>query len=222
MPHRVLVVAPHPDDEILGCGGTLLRRRAEGAEVDCLIVTGMSEQAGWAAEQVKQRAGEIQRVAAMMGFRRVVQLGLQPTQLDTVPLASLVQRIGDVIKDSAPAEILVPAPTDVHSDHRVVFDAVSSCAKWFRYPSVMRIMAYETLSETDFALNPSAGFSPNVFVDISAYVELKLEVLQVYGSELAPHPFPRSLEALRALAQVRGAASGFAAAEAFQLLRERI
>jgi N-acetylglucosamine malate deacetylase 1 len=221
MTHRILVVAPHPDDEVLGCGGTLLRRRAEGAEIDCLMVTGMSEAGGWSAQRVNERDGEIVRAAAMIGFRRLVQLGLQPAQLDVLPMAQLVQRIGEVIRDSAPTEILVPAAADVHSDHRVVFDAVSSCTKWFRHSSVTRVMAYETLSETDFCSNPEIAFHPNVFVDISDQLERKLEVLAVYASEVAPHPFPRSLTAIRALAQVRGAASGFAAAEAFQLLRER-
>ena len=82
-------------------------------------------------------------------------------------------------------------------------------------------MATQPATETDFSLDPAAQFHPNVFVDISDHLERKLELLGIYGSELAPHPFPRSLEAIRALAVVRGAASGFAAAEAFQLLRER-
>lgn len=221
MTRRILVVAPHPDDEILGCGGTLLRRRAEGCEVDCLFVTGIATAYGWTAERVEQRNAEIERVASMVGFRQVVQLGLQPAHLDTMSMVELVQRIGDVVRDSAPDEILVPSGADVHSDHRVVFDAVGSCAKWFRYPSVLRVMAYETLSETDFALHPDTAFRPNVFVDISKYLDRKLEILGIYASELAPYPFPRSLDTVRALAQVRGAASGFFAAEAFQLLRER-
>ncbi|NML46876.1 PIG-L family deacetylase [Ramlibacter sp. G-1-2-2] len=221
MTTRTLVVAPHPDDEILGCGGTLLRRRAEGGEVDWLLVTGMSVAAGWPAERVRQRDEEIARAASMVGFRKVVQLGLPPTRLDAAPLGDLVGRIGDVIRDCQPDEIFVPSPADVHSDHRVVFDAVSSCTKWFRYPSVRRVLAYEALSETDFALHPDIAFRPNVFVDISGQLERKLEILRVYASEFAPHPFPRSEEAVRALALLRGAASGFAAAEAFQLLRER-
>lgn len=221
MTHRTLVVAPHPDDEMLGCGGTLLRRRAEGAEVDWLLVTGISEAGGWSAERVRQRDAEIARVAQMAGFRKVVQLGLPTTRLDATPMADLVTRIGDVIQDCQPDEIFVPSPADVHSDHRVVFDAVSSCTKWFRYPTVRRVLAYETLSETDFAMHPDIAFRPNVFVDVSPYLERKLEILGVYASEFRPHPFPRSIEAVRALATLRGAASGFAAAEAFQLLRER-
>jgi LmbE family N-acetylglucosaminyl deacetylase len=103
----------------------------------------------------------------------------------------------------------------------VVFDAVASCTKWFRYPSINRILAYETLSETDFGLSTEQAFRPNVFVDIESFLDRKLQAMEVYKSEMGEFPFPRSREAIRALAAVRGAASGFKAAEAFELLRER-
>ena len=221
MTERILVVAPHPDDELLGCGGSLLRWRQEGAEIDWLLVTSITEEHGWPAERVASRTDEIRRVAAAAGFRRTIELGLPTARLDEQPLSALIQRVGEVMRDCEPSVVLLPSPGDAHSDHRVVFDAVSACTKWFRYPSVRRVLAYETLSETDFGLDPAAAFIPNVFVDISAQLDRKLELLGIYASELGAHPFPRSLEAVRALAQVRGAASGFAAAEAFQLLRER-
>lgn len=93
--------------------------------------------------------------------------------------------------------------------------------KWFRYPSVKRILAYETLSETDFGLGTDLGFRPNIFINIENYLEDKLRAMDIYASELGRFPFPRSDEAIRALATLRGAASGFQAAEAFELLRER-
>ena len=117
--------------------------------------------------------------------------------------------------------IFVPHPADVHSDHRVVFDAVSACTKWFRYPSVKRVLAYETLSETDFGLGTNQPFRPNVFVDVEHFFIKKLQAMDIYASEVGEFPFPRSHEAIRALATLRGAASGFKAAEAFELLRER-
>lgn len=221
MNQRILVVAPHADDELLGCGGTLLRWRAEGREIDWLLVTSMSVAQGWPAERVEARAAEIRKVAATMGFRRTFELGLPAARLDEQPLADVVRRVGEVMRESEPAVVLLPSPADAHSDHRVVFHAASACTKWFRYPSVRRVLAYETLSETDFAPDPAHAFQPNVFVDISAQLERKLEILAIYASEMGTYPFPRSFDAVRALAQVRGVASGFAAAEAFQLLRER-
>lgn len=218
---RTLVVAPHPDDETLGAGGTLLRRKAEGATVAWLIVTGITVGAGWYEDQVNQRAREIERVTRLYDFDDVFQLNFPSIQLDNIPLSELVVAISNVFKAFEPEEVFVPHAADVHSDHRVVFDAVSSCAKWFRHPSVKRVLAYETLSETDFVLRSDQSFRPNLFVNIKDFLEKKQQILDIYASELGKFPFPRSKEAIHALATVRGAASGFDAAEAFELLRER-
>lgn len=218
---KTLVVAPHPDDEVLGVGGTLLRRKAEGVKVAWLIVTAISVQAGWSEEKVDQRADEVKRVTEFFGFDEVVTLNYPTAQLDRVSMSDLVTRVSTVFKEFQPEEVFVPHPSDVHTDHRMVFDAVASCTKWFRYPSVKRVFAYETLSETDFGLGTDQGFRPNVFVNIEPYLDAKLQAMKIYASELGEFPFPRSYEAIRALATVRGAASGFKAAEAFELLRER-
>ena len=218
---KTLVIAPHPDDEVLGVGGTLLRRKAEGAELAWLIVTGISTANGWKQEQVERRADEIARVTAMFGFDHVFTLDFPTTHLDRTPVGDLVGAISGVFKVFQPEEVFVPHRSDVHTDHRAVFDAAAACTKWFRYLSVKRVLAYETLSETDFGLGTELGFRPNVFVDIAPYLEGKLKAMDIYASEMAPFPFPRSHEALRALAKVHGAASGYHAAEAFQLLRER-
>ena len=218
-----LVVAPHPDDELLGCGGLLLRRASEGTRVGWLIATSISVEAGWTAEQVAHRQAEITNVAAGLGIRPedVFQLGFPATQLDQVPKASLVQRMSQVFGTFLPDEVLTPHSGDVHSDHRITTEVVDACTKWFRYPSVQRVVAYETLSETGFGRSSGEAFNPNVFVDISPWLERKLELLRIYASEMGAFPFPRSEEAVRALAQVRGAASGFDAAEAYELLLER-
>lgn len=147
-------------------------------------------------------------------------LNFPTTQLDRVPMSSLVTAVSDVFRSFQPTEVFVPHPSDVHTDHRIVFDAVASCTKWFRYPSIKRILAYETLSETDFCLNTDAAFRPNVFMNIEQFLEGKLRAMSLYSSELGTLPFPRSHEAIRALAILRGVASGFEAAEAYMLLKE--
>lgn len=218
----ILCVAPHPDDEVLGVGGTLLRHKAEGAKVAWLIVTGITAEAGWCDDKIKQRTEEIKRITALFGFDSVFELNFPTTQLDQVPMSDLVAAIANIFKTFEPEEVFVPHPSDVHTDHRVVFNAVASCTKWFRYPSVKRVLAYETLSETDFGLGTDQAFRPNVFVNIEPYIEDKLRAMDIYASELGEFPFPRSHVAIRALATLRGAASGFEAAEAFELLRERL
>jgi hypothetical protein len=157
-----------------------------------------------------------------LGFDEVFELKFPTTQLDRVPMSDLVAGISSVFSSFAPEEVFVPHPSDVHTDHRVVFNAAASCTKWFRYPSVNRVLAYETLSETDFGLGTDQGFRPNVFVNIEPYLDDKLRAMDIYASELGEFPFPRSHEAIRALATLRGAASGFKSAEAFELLRERL
>lgn len=218
---RTIVIAPHPDDEVLGVGGSLLRRKTEGATIAWLIVTGITAESGWDDEKIKKRADEIRQITALFGFDSVFELNFPTTQLDHVPIVDLVAAISNVFKTFEPEEVFVPHPSDVHTDHRVVFEAVASCTKWFRYPSVKRVLAYETLSETDFGLGTSQAFRPNVFIDIEAHLSVKLQAMNIYASEVGDFPFPRSHEAIRALSTLRGAASGFNAAEAFELLRER-
>ena len=221
MSTRIIVIAPHPDDETLGVGGTLLRRKAEGATIAWVIVTKMSIELGWSEDRVKQRDDEINRITQLYDFDEVYALNFQTAQLDAIPMSNIVTALSRVFKSFSPEEVFVPHPADVHTDHRVVFNAVSACTKWFRYPSVKRVLAYETLSETDFGLGTDQAFRPNVFVDINHFVSKKLEAMDIYASDVGEFPFPRSHEAIRALATLRGAASGYNSAEAFELLRER-
>lgn len=218
---KVLVVAPHPDDETLGCGGTLLRHVANGDEIHWLIVTCISEDLGFSLERIAIRESEISKVEGMYPFKSVQQIGLPTTKLDTIPLSEIVTKIGHAINVIKPDLIYTPYRGDVHSDHAVVFDSVMACSKWFRYPFVKRILVYETLSETDFGINPdNNGFRPNVFVNIDSHVDKKIEIMSIFKSELGNFPYPRSEHAIRSLASVRGASSGFTSAECFMSLKE--
>lgn len=219
-----LVISPHPDDELIGCGGTLLRRGAEGAEVGWLITTAISKEHGWSADQVRERNQEIKKVQNGLGIHEdhLFRLGFPTTQLDTIPIGDLICKISEVFQVFRPEEVLVPSRVDVHSDHRIVFDAVAACTKWFRYPSVKRVLTYETLSETDFSLRSDNRFHPSVFIDITNYLGKKMELLKIYKSELGEFPFPRSEKTIQSLAFLRGSQAGFQAAEAFQLLYERL
>jgi LmbE family N-acetylglucosaminyl deacetylase len=221
---RTLIVSPHPDDELLGCGGTLLRRRAEGGTVAWLLMTAISEKAGWSADRVSQRSAEVGAVRQGLGIApgHLYELGIPPAELDALPMRELVGLIAKVFEDFGPEELLLPFPGDAHSDHRKTFEAASACTKWFRYPTLRSTLTYETPSETDFGIDPRySGFRPNFFVNIEPFITEKLALVQVYKSEMGGFPFPRSERALRALAERRGAESGFEAAEAFMLLRCR-
>lgn len=219
---RIIVVTPHPDDETLGCGGTILKHIDAGDEVFWLIVTLMDEER-FSAARIQERLSEIECVSGIYGFVKTIQLPYETARLDQVPMGNLVQSIGDVFEDIHPTIVYAPYRHDVHSDHKIVFDATMACSKWFRYPSIEKVFIYETLSETDFVMNPDAiGFRPTVFNNISDYIDMKIEIMRNYTSELAPHPFPRSEKSIRALATLRGAAAGVEAAEAFMLVKERV
>lgn len=221
---RTICVAPHADDEVLGCGGTLLKRVREGAEVSVVIVTLPNEDLGWDKKRVEDRVSKIKDVAKKIGVKEknLYFLRLPAAALDSLKMGEIIGKLSDVFKDFEPNEVLLPHGGDIHSDHSVVYRSVLSCTKWFRYPSVKRIMCYETPSETDFGLNPAEQFVPNTFVDITHYFEEKLEVMKLYSEEMGEFPFPRSVETLESLANLRGSQSGVQKAEAFFMLRQFI
>ena len=218
-----LVIAPHPDDEVLGCGGTLLCRNEEGITLGWLIVTTASEYPGWGKQQVSKRDRQIEQVRKRLEISKdhLYCLNLPTTSLDSIPMSQLVTAIGEVINEFRPDELLVPHHGDIHSDHRIVAEACRSCAKWYRNPTVKRMMAYETLSETHQSFDETEMFRPNVFVDISNTLDKKIELLGIYESEMGDHPFPRSSDSVKSLAKFRGSSCGVVAAEAFELVFQR-
>jgi len=218
-----LIISPHPDDETLGCGGVILRARKENEEVYWLVVTNMSIEGGFSEEQILIRNNEIDEVAKSYDFTNVFKLDFIPSRLDTLTKSEIIKAFSDIVSKVEPTDIYIPFINDAHSDHKVVFQAGCAISKWFRHNSIERLYAYETQSETDFNYNyASLGFRPNIFVDISKFLDKKIEIASLYKSEFFEHPFPRSCMGIKSLSVVRGAASGFYAAEAFQLLFERV
>lgn len=218
---RILAIAVHPDDESLGCGGTLLRFSSEGHELHWCIVTDMTEEAGFSAERIMAREAEITEVAGMYGFSGVHRLGLPSTGLDALPMSGLISALGGVLDKVRPNVVFLPFWGDVHSDHQVVFQAAISCLKAFRRPEVEQVLAMETPSETEFAAPIAcSAFQPNYFVDTTSTLERKIEILRCYAGEMIPHPFPRSEESVRAMATLRGQQAVCRYAEGFVLLRQ--
>jgi LmbE family N-acetylglucosaminyl deacetylase len=216
----VLVVAPHPDDETLGCGGTILRHKADGDEMHWLIMTAMFENEGYSTEKIKSRLREINNVAKQYGFAKIHQAGYPTATLDRIPKKNLVSSISKVLNEVKPNTIYIPFFGDVHSDHREVFNAVASCTKSFRFPFIRQVRAYEILSETECNIIPGVSFQPNLWVEISDNINEQIAIMRHYESELGEHPFPRSEKCIRALANLRGSTIGVEAAEAFMSLKE--
>lgn len=222
--NKVLVVAVHADDETLGCGGTLLKHKAQGDEIYWLLLTGptLNHPSHFTDERIQARKEIVNRINNAYNFKGLEYLELPTQLLHTLDLRDIIKKISEVFKRIQPNIIYTMFANDVHSDHRVAFDAVYSCTKSFRYPFIERIYMMETLSETEFALaTPARTFLPNVYVDITDYIDRKLEIMQMYPKEVMEEPYPRSLSSIKALARIRGSRAGVMYAEAFQLLYER-
>jgi LmbE family N-acetylglucosaminyl deacetylase len=219
--NRVLVVAVHPDDETLGCGGTLLKHKSNNDEIHWLIVTDIKELEGFDKSTIEKRKNEIDKVKRLFNFNSVSKLGLSTTKIDEYSMSSLIEKISSVINKVKPHIIYLPFKGDIHSDHKHVFNAAYSCTKSFRYPFIKIIYMMETLSETEFSLSTKdESFIPNVFVDISDYMDKKIEAMEIYEGEMGSHPFPRSERNIKALATHRGATVGCEYAESFMLIKE--
>lgn len=215
----VYVVAAHPDDELLGVGGTLLRHLADGDDVHVLV---MSEGATSRYEDHMRRelAEAAVRAAEILGVSDI-ELAQWPDQrMDTVPLIDLTQFIEQRFQTTPPNVLYTHFPDDVNADHGVVARAAWTAARAYSQPQLRAIYAFETPSSTEWAWpNSATAFQPNHFTDISTQLERKLQALACYESEMRDEPHPRSLRSLRTIAERWGSVIGTQAAEAFVTLR---
>ena len=193
MNEKIVVVAVHPDDETLGCGGTLLRHKRDGDEIHWMIVTRISEDLGYTEIDIQRREDEIERVAKTYNFDTIHKLGIHTGKVDMTPTADLVKMFSDHFSTIEPSIVYLPFLSDAHSDHRAAFRAAFSATKNFRHPYINKILMMETQSETDFSVGTSKEtFSPNYYVNITGFLNSKIEISRIYESEFKNHPFPRS------------------------------
>jgi len=214
---RVLCVSPHADDESLGCGGLLSLFSQRGKQTSCVLVTSADERFGFTPHESKTRNHDFEQALRTLGVKGVKRLQFQPSRLSSHNFDNLLKSIHEVINEIGPDLILVPWIGDVHTDHRLVSDAVIATCKWFRQSQPKCLLMYETPSESD--QNPYRSFTPNVFFDISTVISRKLEAVACYTLEVGDHPFPRSATNIEAYARVRGAMAGMEYAEAYRLVK---
>ncbi|TBW26609.1 PIG-L deacetylase family protein [Gramella sp. KN1008] len=217
---KIIVISAHPDDEVLGVGGTLLKHQSQGDELYWLITTNISEDSGFSKERVLKRQNEIKKVEKRIGIKKTFLLNYPTMNLSSRDLIHMIPKISDIFNEVQPEIIYCLNRSDAHSDHRFTFDAVMACTKSFRYPFIKRVLLYECISETEFApAVPEKVFQPNYYVDISKFFNKKLEIMKIYESEIGDHPFPRSMRNIESLAVFRGASVGVEYAEAFQMIK---
>lgn len=216
---RVLVVAPHPDDETLGVGGTIAKYSAQGDEVFVLMVSGHLPPI-YSRKAYEETVSEAYSAFSVLGVERSEFLEIPATMIGDQPLHEVNGRISKVVSDFNPHIVLCPYP-DRHVDHRLVFDSVMVATRPVGVGRDIEIVAaYETLSETHWnAPHIEPNFTPNWVVDISGYIDTKLAALKCYKSQISEFPGPRSIEAVEALAKFRGTQAGFGYGEGFHVVR---
>lgn len=217
---HVLILAPHADDEVLGCGGTIARHAAEGDSVTVIVATrGIPEL--YSDEEMERIRGEARKAHALLGVSETRFFDFPAPALDTVPRYRLATAIGDVIRETQPRTLYIPHHGDIHSDHLHVHHAALVAARPLASCPVRRILAYETVSETEWAPPHSdAPFFPTCFIDISDHLANKLKAMSCFESQIKEPPNARSLRTIEALARYRGATIACDAAEAFIIIRE--
>lgn len=219
---RTLVIAPHPDDEVLGAGGTIARIADAGEEVFVAVVT-TGRPPTYSAKSVERVRKEAREAHASLGVRETFWLDQPAAELTETPNRDLNAAVFEVVRSVAPRTLLVPFVGDIHVDHQLVFRSALVAARPHQADYPGTILAYETLSETNWnAPYITPAFVPNVFIEIGAQLDRKIAAMRLFGSQLRQAPHERSLEALRALATLRGATIHRGAAEGFVLIRHAL
>lgn len=222
---NVLVVAAHPDDEVLGCGGTIARLSQEGHDIHVAVLgEGITSRYRRREEADRNLLEDLHekslRSAKILGVNKIRMYDLPDNRFDTVPLLDIVKILEDQIQETNPSRIYTHHSSDLNLDHSLTNRATLIATRPLKDTQVKAVLAYEVPSSTEWsfsALQPD--FRPNVFLDISATLEKKIQAMKIYDGELREYPHPRSSQALTAIAQRWGSVSGTGAAEAFALIR---
>ncbi len=220
---KVLIIAAHPDDEVLGCGGTIAKMTEANHEVYVLIlgegITSRSTKRNrsYIEKDLKDLKQSALSAGKLLGVKNIFFGNFQDNMFDSFPLLSIVKFIEKILSKLKPDIIYTHYKNDLNIDHKITFDAVLTATRPIENNSVKEIYSFEILSSTEW--NYPISFSPNVFFDISTTIEMKLKALSLYKREIRNPPHPRSLEVVRLNAQMWGAKVGLNYAEVFQVVR---
>jgi N-acetylglucosamine malate deacetylase 1 len=219
---KILVIAAHPDDEVLGCGGTIAKHKKNGDHVSVLIMADgvNSREEKFQNESILARRTCAQKANNLLEVDELVFMSFPDNQMDTLPLLEIIKSIEIEIDRLAPDTVYTHSLSDLNIDHQVVHNATITACRPLPDQSVNQLLFFEIPSSTEWKISSSNNvFNPNWFSDISETLDLKLDALSLYKSEVREFPHPRSLDAVKSLAKWRGACAGLNAAEAFELGR---
>lgn len=224
-PRSILVVAAHPDDETLGCGATIVKHAAAGDRVITLILGEgvLSRRTDQDRRDLLDQLREDARAAtALLGVHRLILQDIPCCRMDTVPLLDVVHAIEGVVAEERPSIVYTHHHGDANIDHATIAKAMQAVCRPMAHTSIDRVCAFEVPSSSEWNFQHGSQFRPDVFVDVADTIETKIRAMERYASEVRDFPHPRSRTYLQALAQVRGGQAGFLAAEAFELVFQRV
>lgn len=220
MSKSILVVAAHTDDEALGCGGTIAKHVTQGDTVYAVFLAdGVTSRPDASEEELNERNSAAKQAHKILGIKQSFMLGFPDNRMDTVPLLDIVQKLEHLIDDVHPHIIYTHHCGDLNIDHRITHQAVLTACRPVPGSSVREIYAFEVLSATEWNSSGVSIFIPNVFIDITGYLETKINALAAYELEMREPPHSRSLENVKRLAEFRGSCVGVGAAEAMMAVR---
>lgn len=223
---KILLIAAHPDDEVLGCGASIPKFVKDGCDVDLLIIsegeTARDEKFNLTKRinEIKKREENAIKSSKLLGINNIKFYRLPDNRLDQYHIIDVTKIIEKYISKNRPEIIFTHCGSDLNVDHRIVFQSTLTACRPMKGLSVKKILSWENMSSTEWSSNKIGNqFSPNIYVDVSKTISLKKEALSFYKDEMRPFPHPRSWEAIEALAKFRGSNSGKLFAEAFELVR---
>tara|TARA_B100001250_G_C19646070_1_gene720420 strand:+ start:117 stop:785 length:669 start_codon:yes stop_codon:yes gene_type:complete len=219
MKNNIIVFAAHPDDEVLGCGGTIARHASEGDIVTVVFACDGESSRENGKEKINSRYKSAAAVSKILGCNEPIFLNFKDNRLDDYNLLDIVKKIEEIINKIKPSIVYTHSKNDLNIDHQLIFKSVLTACRPLPGSTVQSIFSFEIPSSTEWNISEDT-FIPQRYVNITKFVEKKTKALKMYDSEMRNFPHPRSYKVIEAIQNFRGATSGFNAAEAFAIIRE--
>ena len=218
MKEKILVICAHPDDEVLGCGGSLLKLSKKYDVSICYVADGESSRSN-KKELIQKRYNQAKKVGKILKVKKQFFLDFPDNKLDTIPMLEIARYLLKIVKKEKPTIIFTHSINDLNIDHRKTFEATMIAARPSSKNNIKKILSFEILSSTGNFHYKKKLFNPNYFIDIEKFIDQKIELMKIYKDEVMPYPHQRSLKAIKNLSKYRGNQCALKNAEAFELLR---